>query len=389
MGTLAPLLLRSAGAAAIGVLAWSADANAFALLPLLVWIWRDSRNRWEAFAALFLYYLGAGRGLLSGASVFFADPFATPSWWAGVLIWILPSALLATTWATTWGTTRRGLRIVLMLVLISLPPIGLVGWANPLTAAGALFPGIGWYGLALMLSFIVAIAVNPRPRALLPFLAVSAALNFAIPAPADTAGWMGIDTRYGATHSTEEEFERLNGLRKRIMEASRSAPDGTVFVLPEAVGGDWTVNSAWWRQVAAQLQIRRQTVLIGAKRPDSDSRQYVNMLTTVGHDAGIEFPGRVPVPVSMWRPDRNDGAKAAWWNSGVAVLNSTKVAMLVCYEQLLVWPVLVSMSESPDVLIGASNHWWARGTSIPAIQRNAVSTWGRLFRIPTVYAANL
>jgi len=379
---------RIVAAAAIGATAWNGHVAALALLPLIVWIWRDSRSRFDAFLALFAYYLGAGRGLLAGASVFFTDPFTPPAWWAGVLIWTAPSALLAGTWAAGWGTSRRGLRLLVILAALALPPIGIVGWANPLTAAGALFPGTGWTGLGLLLALLVVVAEARRPTLLYPCFVLASVLNVSATAHEEPQ-WIGLDTRYGPTDSTEGEFERLRGLQRLVLRASREAPDGAVFVLPEAVGGAWTVNAAWWQRVARKLERKRQTVLVGAKRPDEGSRQYVNILVSLGNETGVEFASRVPVPIGMWTPYRDDGAKTAWWETGISVLNGQRAASLVCYEQLLVWPVLVSMAHRPEVLVGASNDWWAIETNIPDIQRQAVVAWGRLFGVPTVYAANL
>lgn len=380
--------IRIAAATAIGATAWGGHVAALALLPLIVWIWRDSRSRVEAFLALFAYYLGAGRGLLAGASVFFTDPFTPPAWWAGILVWTAPSALLAGTWAAGWGTSRQGLRLLMILAALALPPIGIVGWANPLTAAGALFPGTGWTGLVLLVGLLFVVAEIRRPTLLYPCFLLASLLNASAIGQVEPQ-WVGIDTRYGPTNSTEGEFERLRGLQHLVLRASRVAPAGTVLVLPEAVGGAWEVNAAWWERVARELEPRQQTVLIGAKRPDEGSKQYVNVLVSLGHEAGVEFPSRVPVPIGMWTPYRDDGAKTAWWGTGISMLNGQRVASLVCYEQLLVWPVLLSMAQRPDVLVGASNDWWAAGTSIPDIQRQAVVAWGRLFDVPTIYAANL
>jgi Carbon-nitrogen hydrolase len=61
----------------------------------------------------------------------------------------------------------------------------------------------------------------------------------------------------------------------------------------------------------------------------------------------------------------------------------------VCYEQLLVFPLLVSMAHDPDLIVGVANDWWARDTNIPAIQGQALKAWGRLFRLPVISAVNL
>src|SRR5260363_397048 len=116
-------------------------------------------------------YLAAGRSLFHSAGVFFAEDANTvPNWRYGAFIWIAPSAFLALTWTLCWGQTRHSVRILAALFLISVPPIGVIGWANPITSAGALFPALSWAGLLLTLVFLMQLgsAHNAFIR-LLPF----------------------------------------------------------------------------------------------------------------------------------------------------------------------------------------------------------------------------
>ena len=381
--------MRLLAAALLGALAWRGDAATLAMLPAVIWLWRDSKNRLDAFYTLFAYYLAASHGLIQGAGVFFSDPFTQPTWWAGVLIWMVPNAILAVTWAACWSYKKIGLRLLLALGLISLPPIGVVGWANPLTAAGILFPSTGWFGLGLILILFYLMAERQLSYQLIaPLMLLMPIINVNLEPLKTAPGWIGLDTRYLPSRSVVGEFERMKSLQQLITQQSRKAPSGTIFLLPEAVGGDWTINDTWWQRVENQLLTKKQTVVIGAKRPDPDSRGYINMLTTIGDQRGSEFINRVPVPLGMWMPHRADGIKTRWWGTGISAINNVKVASLICYEQLLIWPILLSMIRQPDVLIGASNGWWARATNIPEIQRQVLLTWGRLFAIPTVWAVN-
>jgi hypothetical protein len=60
----------------------------------------------------------------------------------------------------------------------------------------------------------------------------------------------------------------------------------------------------------------------------------------------------------------------------------------MCYEQLLAWPALQSLAQQPDYLLAARNVYWARGTSIPAIQHEAAQSWADLWGIPLYEAEN-
>ena len=65
-----------------------------------------------------------------------------------------------------------------------------------------------------------------------------------------------------------------------------------------------------------------------------------------------------------------------------------RVAFLICYEQLLVWPILQSAVERPTVIVGMANQYWLRDTNIPAVQRACIEAWARLFGVPFLISEN-
>lgn len=138
--------------------------------------------------------------------------------------------------------------------------------------------------------------------------------------------------------------------------------------------------------LSAQLKAKGSAVLVGAEVVGS-GHQLQNTLVALG-DESAPLVQRVPVPIGMWRPWSTESITADPLASGVGLVAGRKVAYSICYEQLLVFPVLVSLAHSPDVLVGAANDWWARETSIPAIQGQALDAWGRLFGLPVVRATN-
>jgi hypothetical protein len=117
------------------------------------------------------------------------------------------------------------------------------------------------------------------------------------------------------------------------------------------------------------------------------------MVAISGEGSHILYRERMPVPVSMWQPwlaltDRGGGARADFFANPIVELDGKRIAPLICYEQLIVWPVLQSMLDSPDVIVATGNGWWTDGTSIVAIQQASLRAWARLFRIPVVTAFN-
>lgn len=63
-----------------------------------------------------------------------------------------------------------------------------------------------------------------------------------------------------------------------------------------------------------------------------------------------------------------------------------RIAPLICYEQLVVWPVLQSMLHEPEAILATGNSWWTAGTSIVAIQHASTTAWA--LGLPLVTAFN-
>ena len=117
------------------------------------------------------------------------------------------------------------------------------------------------------------------------------------------------------------------------------------------------------------------------------------MIEMSGDGAQVLYRERMPVPVSMWQPwlaltGEAGGARAHLFEGPVVETAGLRVAPLICYEQLLIWPVLQSALSSPDVIVAISNDWWTEGTSVAAIQRASAEAWARLFGLPLVMAFN-
>jgi apolipoprotein N-acyltransferase len=100
---------------------------------------------------------------------------------------------------------------------------------------------------------------------------------------------------------------------------------------------------------------------------------------------------RIPVPYSMYRgPFAMAGANLHLFDDGILELpDGRKIAIVVCYEAFLTWPLLVSMFQKPDLIICAANLWWCRDTSLPITQKNVVSLWANTFGVPVVFVRNV
>ncbi|MEP4986166.1 MAG: nitrilase-related carbon-nitrogen hydrolase, partial [Paracoccaceae bacterium] len=113
-----------------------------------------------------------------------------------------------------------------------------------------------------------------------------------------------------------------------------------------------------------------------------------------GQGARTLYRERMPVPVSMWQPWRRlvgdgGGANAYIFANPVVEVAGIRVAPLICYEQLLIWPILQSMAMNAEIIIGPANGWWTGESNITAIQRASVTAWAKLFDVPLVTAFNV
>ena len=125
------------------------------------------------------------------------------------------------------------------------------------------------------------------------------------------------------------------------------------------------------------------------------ARGYDNVMIAISATRGdILYRERMPVPVSMWQPwlswtGQDGGARAHFFANPTVELGGRRIAPLICYEQLILWPVLQSMLHAPEVIVATGNGWWTAGTSIVAIQKASAEAWARLFGISLVTAFNL
>ncbi len=95
----------------------------------------------------------------------------------------------------------------------------------------------------------------------------------------------------------------------------------------------------------------------------------------------------------MWQPWKrfigaDGGAAAHFFANPVASLDGLRIAPLICYEQLIVWPILQSIAHDPDFIVAVANGWWTKGTSVIDIQQAGTKAWARLFDKPLVLAVN-
>jgi predicted amidohydrolase len=346
---------------------------------------------------------------------------------AAFAFWIIAAAVLSLPWAALWSLARMQMlwRIPLALGVAAVPPLGIIGWASPLTAAGFLFPATAWIGLLVCAACASTLGVFPRACGVSAILLAALANTIhpnSVPPP---SGWQAITTEFGAVaHSTlsaEEEYTIAETIQRKALSSHAS-----VIVFPETVVPYWTAaTDEFWRPTFDRLRSERKTILLGAlvprfdqdrplpqqidfsaelaalkagvlpmrlngpqdRRTSNSSGSYFNALIVRGADV-TAFRQRIPVPIAMWNPFTTQGAPINLLGPGILRVRGERVAVLICYEQLLVWPVLASMAQHPTIMVAIANDHWATDTTIPRSQLSAVRAWSRLFAIPYLSAVN-
>lgn len=374
------------GAVIVGVLGWSGYVLALPLALVFPTLWAFSRSRVTAALVSAGYFLAASRGLPQGVANFYASDLGP-----GLFLWIVASLAFVIVHTTLWTDRpgkERALRYVAAAVLMAVPPFGIAGWAHPITAAGVLFPGWGWLGLGAT-AILLVIMTGRRWQiagAVLGGLYVWSATTWT-PSNEPNA-WAGVDLELRENLGRDASLEFHRGL---IATVRKFADKGArVVVLPESAIGFWTTTvERYWQ---GELAEGRVTVIAGAAVVERVG--YDNVLVVISGDGGrILYHERMPVPVSMWQPwlawsGLGGGARTSFFSNPIVELDGQRIAPLICYEQLIVWPVLHSMLHRPDMIVAAGNGWWTSGTSIIAIQQASTAAWARLFNLPLVTAFN-
>lgn len=371
----------------MGLIGWSGEPRLLPAAMLFPMLWAFAPSRLAAALVAAGYFLAASRGLPQGVANFYGNGFA-----AGIALWIAASLLFVAVHTLAWTRKPgwpRAVRYAAAAIVLSVPPVGIVGWAHPITAAGILFPGWGWWGLAAAAIGLLAMVTRRWPIAILTFggLWIWSAASWTAPTlPQD---WIAVDTSFDGSSGEYAGYEQHRATIARVLAAEDAG--AAVVVLPESALGVWTptVERLWTRA----LEDRDVTVLGGAVLLDETGYDNV-MLELKGQGAAVRYRQRMPVPVSMWQPwlslvGEPAGAHADLFANPVVTVAGAKVATLICYEQLLVWPVLQSAMNSPDLVVAPANGWWTADTNIVAIQIAATTAWARLFNLRLAMAINL
>ncbi len=375
-------------AGAIGATAWRGPCCLVATVAAVPILAYSQPRRAACFAVMAAYYATASYPMIPALQ---AASWVVNSVVAIVGLFVAVTLLLTAPWVLLWSADRnaRPWRLAASTLFSVVPPVGLIGWASPLLAAGALFPGMGWAGLALTMLVPVAVTIRLFPLSAVTTLMVTALIANLMAVPAQAVpDWEARDLSLAKSMKRGGGLDSL-AMHQKIQSVIVSS-NADVLILPESAIPRWNdATVLMWRPVAEHLASSRRLVLAGTTFPEPGSRKQRNGAVVLGlADSIPTISQRLPVPIAMWNPFRDDGFVACPSCPGTFDIADQRVALFVCYEQLLVLPVLLSLAKSPTVLVGISSTAWTQQTSIPRSQAFCLWAWGRLFRLPVLNATS-
>jgi hypothetical protein len=370
------------GGAITGAVGWSGHTLTLAVGFLFPALWAYAPSRGVAALVALAHFLGASRGLPVGTAIFYGSDMSM-----GLALWFAASLMFVGVHAVLWTAQpgwRRPVRYLVAAILMSVPPFGIVGWASPITAAGVLFPGWGWFGLAATATGLLIMTTKSWPIATLSMggAFVWSAANWTPPTVPE--GWAGINTSFQFTEAGQyADYAQHMATIAMVKEAAGQGAQ--TIVLPESALGIWTETTErlWTRELAGfNVAVNGGAIVI-------DQTGYDNVMVEIsGAGAEIIYLERMPVPVSMWQPWSTGGANAHFFANPVVDFARVSILPLICYEQLIIWPVLQSMLFDPEIMVATGNGWWTGDTNIVPIQKASAEAWASLFGLPLVLAFN-
>jgi apolipoprotein N-acyltransferase len=391
------VLLFMLSGSLVGFVSWGGNSCILSLIFILLLplLWSYAPSRMSAAMMMFGYYLAGSRGLPLGTAAFFGNSAPACLGW---LFWSAACFMLTLPYLVLWSSRQssKSWAYVLAVLITLIPPIGLIGWVNPISVSGLAYPSLGWYGLVLMIMLTASI-INRSIRwtAFFVLIALSTNLYSVLYPITQPSGWAAVDTRFSglAGGAGDDAGQVLAAIRRIawLKSYAASIPPNSVRTLPEMVLGSYSDDVKYTlTSVDEALAKKGSRLLIGAGIPEADGRYWNSVVILGSRERDSTFATQsIPVPFAMWKPWALDGARAdILGDRGLAVIKGLRVGVLICYEELLPFSYLKLLANHPSVLIGAANSWWVRDPSIPNIQKQMMSVYARLFGASVFSAFN-
>ncbi len=373
----------------IGYLSWGLNLEMTILSLSLFFAYLLLEKRWYLFLFVLGYYLIGSRGLFFGVEHYYNDPLYAFLSWVGVAL------LSSLSWILIWSKyfQKRVYRLPIVILIVTLPPIGFISWLNPLPTIAILFPKFGFLGLIveLVLVYLLVFAWKgyqlKRYRDIVIILfSLLSLFSIRLFVSKNTL----LDNNLEAINSSieyspitfdkSEEYRRIKKFFYLVQENNKSK-----LLLPENALGNYSdLQSVIWSYLD-----KNKTIFAGANIYNFRYTKNINVLMRLDYNSSkIVYKQRVPVPIEMWKPFTNSGTEATIYKQPIVFIDGIKSGVFICYEQLLTYTYLQTFFYQPDMIVGVSNLYWAKDTNIREIQKETMTLWSLLFNVPLKFSVN-
>lgn len=350
------------------------------LVPVL---WVATQHRVSGGLVLFAFHALASRGLIEGSV-----NYLSVSLWQSVLLWLAFSVAIFIAGLLVWHPQlkRRRYHLVFLLILLVIPPFSFLVGSHPLMASGWLFPGLQWFGVAFSVLLMLVLSWRPLINSVIAIIPLLFVAGYLHQSPSTIENWKGHTTRLPVfnieyQNSYLKDYERYQLLLQKMASSNHD-----VHVFPESIGGYWTGTAArYWTQ---QMKQQNKTLIMGALQPIEGGGHYNVIVKVDRNGSQVIYRQRYPMPVGSWKPWSSDTTIAAYMSKGFTVVDGRKTGLLICYEAVLLFPILQSLYHRPDTLLFITNLWWAP-ESVLLLTRQAMVSMARLFGVSLIESSNL
>jgi hypothetical protein len=379
-------IIISIAGIAVAYTSWSLSTELTIFSTILLFAYFNINNRTTLFTLIISYYLFASRGLILGTQNYY------DSIYTAITIWLSASLLSTLVWITIWSPSekKRLLLFPIMLTLLIIPPIGFISWVNPIISSAIAFPKLGFLGIVLYLLTIYLITILlSKQRNSVKLLSIILILSIVTinfnqkPLPINNTNLYPINSTL-TYQNRAIDFIGDHRRQKKLLAIANKTPYNNLLFHENALGSFNQNSMMIWERLDTN-----KTILAGATIYHKGVGGYDNVLMEITqNNYKTLYKQRVPVPISMWKPWREQGARAYPFQNPTIKYKENRVGVFICYEQLLTYTYLHTMFYNPKYIIGISNLWWVEDDSIGEIQKRSLELWGRLFGKSVIYSKN-
>ena len=369
----------------IAYISWNFSTKNIVFTTLLFFGYFYINNRSTLFFLIISYYLFSSRGLLFGIKNYY-DNF-----YIAIFLWLCAGIIITLVWTLIWSSSfkKRLYFFPIMLIVLISPPIGFISCVNPIISSGIFFPTFGFIGIVfyLLVLYVVTLLLynqlNIVKFHLLVLMLILITLNYNEIVFLEDNNLYPINSNL-VYSSKGIDFEGDYRRQKKLLSIANKSHYKDLLFCENALG-NFTQNSMMiWDRLD-----NNKTVLAGGYIYHDRVGGYDNVLMEItNHSYKTIYRQRVPIPIAMWRPWIEQGARAYPFQNPTIKYKGDSVGVFICYEQLLTYTYLHTMLYNPKYIIGISNLWWVEDKSIGKTQKMSLELWGRLFGKFIVYSVN-